>query len=291
MVHLCSFESRRAAEMRSLIERHGALATVAPAMRELPLEDNAAAIEFGECLERGEVDIVLFQTGVGARSLLDVLMTRSTSVNLIQLFARTQVIARGPKPVSILRDAGIRVDYRASEPNTWHELLQLIDETPIPVAGQVVAIQEYGSIHLELTKALEDRLATVMSVPVYKWDLPEDLAPLQDAIRRTIAGEFDAHLFTSAQQAVHVLEVADRLGLRSQWTEAARRGGIGSIGPTATETLRQLGLPPDFEPVHGKMGQLVQAALSYALSRVQSSPCRNETTYHSNGPERDTPVA
>ena len=82
--------------------------------------------------------------------------------------------------------------------------------------------------------------ATVQSVPVYRWTLPDDIEPLQSAIRATIDDEFDVLLFTSAQQVRHVLEVATTMGLADQWIEAANRLQIGSIGPTCSETLTEL---------------------------------------------------
>jgi uroporphyrinogen-III synthase len=266
MLRVCSFESRRAAEMRSLIERHGGMATIAPSLQEIPIEDNADALAFGEQLKQGEIDIVVFLTGVGAQGLLDVLRTRHSLEELQREFGRTTVIVRGPKPVAILRAAGVRVDYRAAEPNTWREVVELLDNTPIPVAGQVVAIQEYGQPQPELTQALQARLATVLPVPVYKWALPEDIGPLEQSIHSTIAREFDVLLFTSAQQAVNVLEVAERMGVKTMWLEAAKECVIGSIGPTATETLTGLGLTPDVEPSHGKMGHLVIETLAFAQS-------------------------
>lgn len=154
----------------------------------------------------------------------------------------------------------------AAEPNTWRELIQLIDDTPIPVAGQTIAIQEYGQPQKELAKSLEDRLAKVIPVPVYRWELPDDISPLEQAVRSTVAGEFDVLLFTSAQQAVNVLEVADRLGMKNDWLNAARKCVIGSIGPTATETLDGLGLSPHLQPSHGKMGHLVMETLAIAKS-------------------------
>ncbi len=266
MLRVCSFESRRAAEMQSLIERHGGVATIAPSLKEIPIEDNSAALAFGDQLRLGEIDIVVFLTGVGAQGLLDVLTTQNSTEEIQSWFARTTVVVRGPKPVAILRQAGIQVDHRAAEPNTWREVVQLIDNTPIPLAGQTVAVQEYGQPQLELTKALQDRLATVIAVPVYKWDLPDDIGPLEQSVRSTIAGAFDVLLFTSAQQAVNVIEIAGRLGMKDTWLEAAGKCIIGSIGPTATETLDSLGLHPHLEPSHGKMGHLVMETLAFAKS-------------------------
>ena len=267
MLCVCSFESRRAAEMQSLIERQGGQAFIAPSLKEISIEDNVAALEFGRQLELGEIDLVIFLTGVGAQGLLDILQTRHPLETIQSWLARTMVVVRGPKPVAVLRQSGIRVDYRAAEPNTWREVVRLVDETPIPVAGQTIAIQEYGQPQPELTKALTDRLAHVIPVPIYKWALPDDLRPLEQAVRDTIAGQFDILLFTSAQQAVNVLEIAQRLGLKESWMTAARHCVIGSIGPTATETLEGLGLRPDLEPTHGKMGHLVGETLAFARQR------------------------
>src|SRR5579862_3349998 len=75
-LRVCSFESRRSDEMRSLIERQGAAATVVPSMREVPLGSNERAFEFAEALLAGEIDVVVFLTGVGARTLIDAVDTR-----------------------------------------------------------------------------------------------------------------------------------------------------------------------------------------------------------------------
>ncbi len=45
-LRVVAFESRMAAETQPMIERHGGVATVAPSMREVPLEDNHAALDF-----------------------------------------------------------------------------------------------------------------------------------------------------------------------------------------------------------------------------------------------------
>jgi uroporphyrinogen decarboxylase len=97
----------------------------------------------------------------------------------------------------------------------------------------------------------------VFPVQVYRWELPDDLGPLEDNVRRIVAGEVEACLFTSAQQARHLLEIARRLGLEEPLRTGLQRTVIASIGPTTSETLREFSLPADFEPSHSKLGQLV----------------------------------
>lgn len=256
-LRVCSFESRRRAEMQSLLERCGAVATVVPSMQEIPLEENDAALRFAELLLAGDIDVVIFLTGVGARSLLDVVASHFDRTAFLEALHRCIVIVRGPKPVAVLREWGTRIDHRAPEPNTWRELISLIDAAAVPVTGRTVAVQEYGRPNAELYQALRERGASVLPVPVYRWALPDDTAPLEQAVAATVRGEFDVLMFTSAYQLHNVLEIAARLGVRTEWLAAANRCVIASIGPTASETLREEGLPPDVEPSHPKMGRLV----------------------------------
>ncbi|MFN0051154.1 MAG: uroporphyrinogen-III synthase [Planctomycetales bacterium] len=273
-VRVCAFESRQGDQMRALLERQGAVVTIAPSMREFPLDQNPAAWTFAERLFAGEIDMVILLTGVGTRALAEILATRYSRQDVLDALQRTTVVVRGPKPAAVLREWKVRIDHQVPEPNTWRELLGLLD-TQAPVAGKRVAVQEYGQPGPELYAGLTQRQANVLPVPVYRWALPDDLGPLQDAVRRTVAGDFDVLMFTSAQQARHVLQVAESMAGRDPWLAAARRCLIASIGPTASETLRELGIPPDVEPEHPKMGHLVLATAQSAdriLKLKRTSP-------------------
>lgn len=264
---VCSFESRRNREMQQLIERHGGVATVAPSMREIPLEDNPIAFDYADELLAGRIDILVFTTGVGARALLDVLETRYSREQIFAAWNKCQIVVRGPKPFAVMREWKVRVDARALEPNTWRELLTTLTEN-YELSGRTVAVQEYGEPSIELYDELEKRGATVYPVPVYRWAFPEDTGPLFAAVESTIAGEFDVLMFTSANQINNVLQAAEQLGKKSKWLAAARNCGIASIGPTASEKLKSVGLPVRVEASPPKMGQLVKAALTEAKNRL-----------------------
>lgn len=268
-LRVCAFESRRGEDIRSLIERQGGIATVAPSMREIPLDQNTHAFEFADALLRDEFDVVVFLTGVGAKGLLEVLETRYARDALFAALARTTLIVRGPKPAAVMREWQVKFDHQVREPNTWRELLELFD-AHIPVSGKQVAIQEYGIPNAELYAGLKERGAAVMAVPVYRWDVPADTGPLQAAIRGTIAGEFDILMWTSSFQLTSVLSVADSMGLKAEWLAAARKCVTASIGPTATEHLTAEGLPPDLEPEHPKMGHLVRESLERGAAILQA---------------------
>lgn len=256
-LRICSFESRRGAEMRSLLERHGCEATVVPSMREVPLDEHAAVFHFLDQLRAGRIQIVVFMTGVGAKALLAAIETRLPRDDFFRLLDGVTVIVRGPKPVAVLREWGVRIDHRAPEPNTWRELLRTLEEF-VPLSGQTVAVQEYGVPNAEFYAALTALGATTLTVPVYRWEFPEDPEPLRQAVHDTIAGKFDVLMLTSANQLHNVIRMATAEGVREAWLTAAANCVVASIGPTASETIQSYGLPVDIEPAHGKMGTLVR---------------------------------
>ncbi|MGH8985832.1 MAG: uroporphyrinogen-III synthase [Acidimicrobiia bacterium] len=253
---MVAFESRRATELGDLIRRHGGLPIVAPALRELPMEENSAAHAFLGRLERGEVDVVVLLTGVGVRALAAAVAKTCPPERLADLLASTILVARGPKPVAELRKLGLAPHVRVPEPNTWRELLAVAD-AEVPVRGRLVGVVEYGARGVALLAGLAARGADVVRVPVYRWALPEDRGPLREAVSCLARGEADYVLFTSGRQVDHVMQTAEGLGLCEAVLDAASRTVVGSIGPVCSEALRRHKLPVDLEPEHPKMGHLV----------------------------------
>jgi uroporphyrinogen-III synthase len=253
-----AFESRRSTELESLIRRHGGVPLVVAALREVPLEDNRPAVELLHRLEAGEVDVVVMLTGVGLRTLAELLAQQGPAERLVAALERATLVARGPKPVAELRKLGLAPQIRVPEPNTWREILSSLD-AHAPVNGRQVAVLEYGASSPELTAGLESRGAHVMRVPLYRWALPEDTRPLAEAVSRWAGEDVDFVLFTSRRQVEHVMQTAEDLRLADAVRERARRVVVASIGPICSQALRALDLPVDLEPEHPKMGHLVVA--------------------------------
>ena len=259
---VCSFESRRADDMCSLIVRHGGQPLSAPSMREIPIEDNPVAIQFVQDVIAGKFPVVILLTGGGTEALFEVARSQDLYDQLIEAFRRTSLIIRGPKPAAVLSKVGLKYAVRAPEPNTWRELVAAINESGIVIDGQAVAVQEYGLPNPRLYAELQTRGARVTPVPVYRWALPEDIAPLETALRETAAGRVDILLFTSANQVSNVLIVAEQCGKLAEIRAALEsRTQVASIGPTCTEALTENGFPVHFEASPPKMGQLVRGAI------------------------------
>jgi len=270
-LRVISFESRRASEMAELIRRQAGVPFVAPSMREAPIENNTEAFQFAERLFHGDFDLMIFLTGVGTRALNKVLASRYPEERFAEALRKIAIAARGPKPLAALRELKVPVAVTAPEPNTWRELLAALDgrmETRI-------AVQEYGKSNAELLEALRQRGAEVTPVRVYQWDLPEDLAPLREAVHRIADGKADVAMFTTSIQIPHLFRIAAEEQLDQSMLQALRRMVIASIGPTTTETLEEFGLEPDITPSHPKMGFLVKETAEQAASILERKRAAN----------------
>jgi uroporphyrinogen-III synthase len=264
-LRVLALESRRAPELAKLISNYAGEAMVAPAMREVPLESNKEALAFAAALFAGEFDMVIFLTGVGARALLSVVETSYKREDYISALQRVSVVPRGPKPIAVLRELGLTPAITVPEPNTWRELLLALDEAggseeKLHLPGKRVAVQEYGVSNPELLSGLRERGAAVTPVPIYQWALPEDLAPLQAAVKALAAGEIDVALFTTSVQLLHLFQVAAEMHLEEPMRRGLGRAIVASIGPTTSEELQRRGIRADIEPSHPKMGFLVKEA-------------------------------
>ena len=261
-LRVLALESRRAPEIAKLIANLGGVPIIAPSVREVALESNQEALEFVRRLAAGQLDMVVFTTGVGVKALASAVETECSREELARHLNRVTVVARGPKPAAALRELGIRVSIPVPEPSTWRDLLAALDrqESTFSLEGCRVAVQEYGVTNPQLSAGLQERGAIVTAVNVYRWALPEDLGPLERAIEAIIHGEVDVFLVASSVQIRHLFEVAEKRASGEALRKALSRVVITSVGPLTSEELHSRGLSVDIESTHPKLGFLVQEA-------------------------------
>lgn len=260
------FESRRAAEMASLVERHGGVPLSAPAMRELTVDGAPEALAFARRLAAGEVDVVILMTGVGTRALIEEIAPEMDRGAFTEALSRVQhVIARGPKPAAVLREIGFPSFVTVPPPNTWREVARVMDGLGSLVERRVV-VQEHGAPSHELYDHLRGKGALVTPVPIYRWALPDDTGPLRAGLRALAEGTSRIALFTSRAQVEHAFAIAAEEGIEGAVKANLARGVVASIGPVCSEALRAEGVQPDLEPEHPKMGHLVKTAAERASS-------------------------
>jgi uroporphyrinogen-III synthase len=238
------------------------LAIVAPSVREVPLDSNQEALEFARRLTAGQIDMVIFTTGVGVKALVSAVESVCSREQLSRHLNEVVIVARGAKPSAALRELGVRVSLPVPEPNTWRDLLAILDQNKdsFPVAERRVVVQEYGVTNPELSTGLQERGAVLSAVNVYQWALPEDIAPLQSAVESIISREIHVLLVASSVQIRHLFQVAENMGKHVALHQALADVVIASIGPLTSEELRSRGLNVDIECTRPKMGFLFQEA-------------------------------
>jgi len=250
-LRVVSFEARRAEELATMLARHGAEVVRAPALREEPLGASPEALEFARRLQAGEVDLVVLLTGVGTRALVAALA--EACPRLGALLSRTRIVARGPKPLAVLRELGIAGAHPVPEPFTWRQVLEVVDGLGV-LRGGLAVVQEYGAPVPGLVHGLVERGLRVLSVPVYRWALPEDPRPLAAAAAALARGEADVAVFTNSAQVEHLFRAVADPGVLGR---GLARAVVASVGPLCSEALEAHGIVPDLEASPPKMGPLV----------------------------------
>jgi len=255
-----SFESRRSTEIATLIENCGGRPRVAPATREVAATAGGDVSRFVSALLQGKIDLAIFLTGVGTRALARAVEQSCSREDFLSALHKVPILARGPKPVAALKELNVPVEWNVPEPNTSREILQVLDGNKVPLDGKLVAVQEYGVPSKDLVQGLQQRGAEVLSVHVYDWALPEDIAPLKNAIQALLDGSVDVVLFTAAIQVHHLLHMSEEMGVKDSLVTALKKIVVASIGPVTSEAIGEYGIPVSMEPSHPKMGFLVKEA-------------------------------
>src|SRR5271168_77026 len=115
-LRVLSLESRRAPEIERLIRGQGGRPFIAPSMREVPIADNHEAIAFADRLFQGEFEMMILLTGVGTRLLGQAIETRHPAGAFADALRKLVVVARGSKPIAVLREWGVPVAITVREP-------------------------------------------------------------------------------------------------------------------------------------------------------------------------------
>ncbi len=255
-------EARRAGDMAALITRHGGTPYPAPALKEVPLENQAEVAEFVDRMATESCSVAIFLTGVGATALLQAADSLGRLPDVLAALERTTVVARGPKPVAALKRYGVRIDLVPPEPNTSREVLEQL--RTVELAGKLVALQHYGQPNVMLREALLARGARLLEVSLYGWEMPDDKGPLTAFITDAQRGGIDAVAATSQAQVHNLFRLAEHFGQAEALRVALNRSvAVAAVGPVCARAWREQRVEVDIEPEHPKMGHLVLAVGAY----------------------------
>ena len=183
-----TLESRRAPELALLIMNYGGTPVVAPSLREVPLESNHQALTFAEDLIQQRFGMVVLMTGVGVR-LLD--QDRRTCVRPRGVRSgtgadadrRARSQARGRASRNRGGAVGHRARARTRGASCWPRWMPVSMTRRSPTSAWQSRSTGWRIPNWwKGWRRAEPRWSTV---PIYRWSMPEDVAPLRAPCRRS----------------------------------------------------------------------------------------------------------
>lgn len=261
--------ARRAEELGALLVRRGAEVLHAPAIRIVPLADDAELHAATEELIRNPPDVVVVTTGIGFRGWVEAADGWGLAEDLVTALRRATMLARGPKARGAVRAAGL-VDAWSPASESSAEVLEHL------LAGELdgvrVAVQLHGEPLPDFVEALCCAGAWVVQVPVYRWVAPDDLAPLDRLVATVLEGGVNAVSFTSAPAAASMLSRAGELGVLEPLLHRLRRDVLAAcVGPVTAGPLVARDVPT-VQPERSRIGALVRTLAEVLPARAPRWP-------------------
>ncbi|MDF2704518.1 uroporphyrinogen-III synthase [Nonomuraea muscovyensis] len=248
--------TRRREEFGALLERRGARVVSAPAIRLVPLAEDADLLAATRLSLAQPLDDVVVTTGVGFRGWMAAAEGWGLSADLVARLSTARLLTRGPKARGAVRAAGLD-DHWTPDSDSCREVKEYLLRQNL--RGRRIAVQLHGEPLTEFVAALSGAGAEVIEIPVYRWLPYRDPSPLRRLITQTISGAVDAVAFTSAP-AVHAMIAAARAEGMEEPLLAAFGGRVvaACVGPVTADPLVSRGIPT-LQPDRARLGSLARA--------------------------------
>ena len=256
---------RRRDELAGLLENRGARVVIAPALRIVPIADDAELRAATRACLATPPDIVLVNTGIGMRGWLEAAEGWGLMEPLRAVLSRAYLIARGPKARAAIRAAGLHEQW-SPEGESYEEVVDHL--TARGTAGLTVAMQLHGDSQPEYAEALQAVGAQVIEVPVYRWAPPIDPAPLHRLVDLITGRLVDAVTFTSAPAVGALLRAAGQS--TTPLLDALRADVLAAcVGPVTAAPLRRHDIPV-VTPARARLSSLVRTIVDELPRRALS---------------------
>lgn len=263
--------ARKGAELASLLERRGAEVMLGPTLGgDVAVPDEEVLADTRTVLDADPAWLVA-STGVGMRMWAEVADRGGLGDELRAQVGRSRCIARGAKAVGGLVPLGTRPEWVAPD-NTDREVVTWLRDRVRP--GEAVAVQQHGG-HPKVYDVLSDDGVEVLSVLPYQWSLPDDVEPARELVRRTIAGDLDLVVFTSAGGVSNLFILAGTLGddVAADLRQAlAGPVAVASIGPVTADAVESEGGANTVVPKRWRTADLVRAVEDWWTRGGPSGP-------------------
>ena len=262
-MRIATLEARMTGALASMISKRGGEPVCAPALREAPLDCADDVRYLLDKLESGSLDVVVFQTGVGARALFREADNQGRLDFLLNALRGITTVCRGPKPTAALRQVDVQISVGVEAPYTTNELMDAL--TALPVRGKRLMALQYGERNAALMDALRKQCETVDELCLYEWQLPDDISPMVALVEDLLDGRVDVITFTSQVQIRHLYKVAAAHDVSDEMLSDALNNQtiVCAVGPTCAAALADVGVATDTQPEYPKMGHMMNALAEY----------------------------
>jgi uroporphyrinogen-III synthase len=252
--------ARRSEEFSTLLTRRGATVVNAPAIRIIPLVDDAELERVSRELIERPAEITVATTGIGFRGWMEAVDGWGLAEELGAALGESRILARGPKAKGAIRAADLREEWSPASESSAEVLDHLLSEG---VEGKRIAVQLHGATTEweplpDFCEVLRLAGAEIVPVPVYRWTPPPDQAAMDRLIELTVTGGLDAVSFTSAPAVASMLMRAKEIGLVEPLL-AAFGGRVLAVcvGPVTAAPLEALGVQTTM-PTRARLGSLAR---------------------------------
>ena len=254
-------EHRFTKEFSTLFEKLGATVYACPLLEEKPVENPEELQSFIRHVLDGQIDMMIFLTGVGARFLVSQSESMGERDRFLQALGKVTIVVRGPKPVAALRQLGLRAHVTPENPTTEGVIEALRSQD---LHGRRIGIQLYGTPNPQLVSALEAKGASVRPVQVYAYGAAADSGAVTAFLDRVIKGEIKVIVFTSGPQVRMLFDFAAQVNVSDALIQALKtQVTVASIGEVTSRALEEKGITPAIVPAQSKMAALAQAVADH----------------------------
>ncbi|WP_157247461.1 uroporphyrinogen-III synthase [Nonomuraea typhae] len=248
--------TRRREEFRALLERRGARVVSAPAIRLVPLAEDAGLLAATRRALAAPLDDVVITTGVGFRGWMAAADGWGLSGDLAVRLTEARLLTRGPKARGAVRAAGLNDHWTPATESCGEVKDHLLAQD---LTGRRIAVQLHGEPLDGFVAALRQAGAEVIEVPVYRWMPYRDSSPLRRLVAQAVGGAVDAVAFTSAPAVLAMLREARAHGQEEALLGAFAGAVVAAcVGPVTAQPLEERGVPT-LRPERSRLGALARA--------------------------------
>ncbi len=259
--------ARRREEFGAALERRGATVRYGPAIRIVPLVDDADLLAATRACIAEPLDLVVVTTAIGYRGWIEAADTWGLGESLLGALGSATVLARGPKVQGAIRASGLREEWSPDSESSSEVLRHLLEHHEL--AGRRIAVQLHGEPVPGMLETLVAAGAHVIEVPVYRWEPPVDAGPLRRLIAAVADREVQAVAFTSAPASLNFLRTADADGSGEAVRAALCAGDVvaACVGDVTAGPLERAGIPY-VRPERFRLGALVREIVVQVPART-----------------------